>query len=391
MLAHLRGKVEEKDALLLFRSSPGTLEWDEVARWIGDEADAETPFVPKTKNAKMIVKDLGEFQDRKAATIKIIVHHDTTALEIPNFRTCDEVLTTLKLDPAVKDECTRHLGLEDEKSVVSTSRNLIFEKLEVEGLGPFSGKEEFDLNHIGLALITANVSGLQSNGFGKTMLCTTSILWCLTGSLDRHPTGSRKLADLKHDKIVRVCLTGKVFDGTAWHIFEVLREKDDGPNQTLRLWKDGEEITGDNLSATIVEMAKLLFGINHLDNKAEAHLVNCTYLVRFITHCFLWSPPSDNDFLGDKSQRTSASEIALDCAEWQQAITSFEAENKTRIQKVKDVVDGANELVSKKLDELKGTKNCLKRNSINGANPCHAPVVISHIDSGSFSTLQTSK
>ena len=65
-----------------------------------------------------------------------------------------------------------------------------FTKLWVEGFGPFKLGRWYHLDHVGVSLVTAETRNVFSNGFGKSTLSTTSIVWCLTGLTD--DTASRK-------------------------------------------------------------------------------------------------------------------------------------------------------------------------------------------------------
>jgi hypothetical protein len=75
---------------------------------------------------------------------------------------------------------------DDERQQSSQRRFIAFEELRVRGLGAFGkppNKNEyvFSLKDRGIALVTADMHGIFSNGFGKTTLSITTILWCLTG------------------------------------------------------------------------------------------------------------------------------------------------------------------------------------------------------------------
>lgn len=46
------------------------------------------------------------------------------------------------------------------------------------GLGPLGEEPAFyQLDHVGLGLVAADMTGLRSNGLGKTTLCISSFLW----------------------------------------------------------------------------------------------------------------------------------------------------------------------------------------------------------------------
>lgn len=87
------------------------------------------------------------------------------------------------------------------KCVSQSHRRLIsLIRLCVHGLGPF-GKPpdggddyEFPLNGSGVCLVTADMFGMFSNGFGKSTLSITTLMWCLTGLSEPRGVNGKKNA-----------------------------------------------------------------------------------------------------------------------------------------------------------------------------------------------------
>eukprot|EP00730_Choanoeca_flexa_P010311 TRINITY_DN1744_c0_g1_i1.p1 TRINITY_DN1744_c0_g1~~TRINITY_DN1744_c0_g1_i1.p1 ORF type:complete len:886 (+),score=213.30 TRINITY_DN1744_c0_g1_i1:57-2714(+) len=72
-------------------------------------------------------------------------------------------------------------------------KRIVFQTITVQGLGPVKDSITYSLDHQGVGWITVeDSSGFRANGFGKTTLSATAVLWCLTGELDDHVSGEEE-------------------------------------------------------------------------------------------------------------------------------------------------------------------------------------------------------
>ncbi|EGD77059.1 hypothetical protein PTSG_07399 [Salpingoeca rosetta] len=176
-------------------------------------------------------------------------------------------------------------------STAATPKEVKFEFLTVKGFGPFLDEQTFSMSFVGLGFIGADLGGLQSNGFGKTLLCATSIIWCLTGKADPHISNSkdRNMGNLRPnsagDSFVR--LKG-VVDGQEFRVTRKLKQRQKRQQrqqpQQLRVEIGGRIIKGNKSNKTDA-IARELFNLRRGEDLEWALPLICA-----------WTPFSDAAF-----------------------------------------------------------------------------------------------
>lgn len=118
---------------------------------------------------------------------------------------------------------------------------LHFQTLSVNNFGPIGGLCTYRLNGIGLSLVTAELLDRRSNGFGKTTLSITSLIWCLTGLFDDKAAGKPNSKDLLHKNQENgfVHVSGNLECGSSSKSFSITRTLSFGKGISLKFDFDG--------------------------------------------------------------------------------------------------------------------------------------------------------
>ena len=163
-------------------------------------------------------------------------------------------------------------------------RCLQFAKMEVEGFGRFLRRQEFNLCRRGLMLVTAAPSRSFCNGLGKTTLSVTTLLWCLTGKLDRRNDGTTP-SDVKHflapGAAAAEVKISMLYDQEP---FYVVRRCTAAPRREDLVAKlgDGEELHGHKAEALLLSV----FGAESVDRLRD-----------LLLQCVIWTPFSGDHLL----------------------------------------------------------------------------------------------
>ena len=158
--------------------------------------------------------------------------------------------------------------------------NVEFVEVSVQGFGAFENKAFYQLNEHGVHLVTADITGIKSNGFGKSTLSTTAILWCLTGECDDKVGGKPNSEHLLHSNssTATVVLNGNL-NGSNFMIERKLIKQKNSIKHKLKyifgkdIEKEKEEQSIVKLSCTI---AKELFNLDTTSPAQFRDFLLCT-------------------------------------------------------------------------------------------------------------------
>lgn len=131
----------------------------------------------------------------------------------------------------------------------SRTRRVAFKTMTVKGFGVFEEKYEYEIGDSGVHLVTGELKNLQSNGFGKTTLSVSALLWCLSGLMEASISEYRKRPEhLLHRKA-----NGTTVE-EAWVMVQGTVQREDGLESRFSLERAYKK--GSSAKATLVMGAK---------------------------------------------------------------------------------------------------------------------------------------